>query len=179
MHKTSPRHHDFAHISYNSCNPCTHARPQDIGYRARDPRNLNRVIAEIKELKKKVSLYDSLQLRTINSSVFDLRGFLCCFSEASWTALMRACRYMVFLSRLIWPFWFDSCVCVGFPFPRSQVAARAKESEEKQTLVDQAELSIGRNGAFAKLRDVTVKPVCNKCESKEFLSGKRLFDKGN
>ena len=27
---------------------------QDIGYRARDPRNLNRVVAEIKELKKRV-----------------------------------------------------------------------------------------------------------------------------
>ncbi len=75
---------------------------QDIGYRARDPRNLNRVIAEIKELKKKV-------------------------------------------------------------------AARAKESEEKQTLVDQAELSIGRNGAFAKLRDVTVKPVRRKRRTQKLV----------
>jgi nucleosome binding factor SPN SPT16 subunit len=29
---------------------------QDIGYRARDPRNLNRVVTEIKELKKKVQV---------------------------------------------------------------------------------------------------------------------------
>lgn len=82
--------HDSQSFINLPSSPASHS--QDIGYRARDPRNLNRVIAEIKELKKKV-------------------------------------------------------------------AARAKESEEKQTLVDQAELSIGRNGAFAKLRDVTVKPV--------------------
>jgi hypothetical protein len=60
------------------------------------------------------------------------------------------------ISRLLW----NSCF-VLWKFSLSQVAARAKESEEKQTLVDQAELSIGRNGAFAKLRDVTVKPVRN------------------
>ena len=121
MHKTSPRHCDFAYVLYHCCNPFAHARPQDIGYRARDPRNLNRVIAEIKELKKKVLVYDSLQLRTIK--------FLICaaFCAAFLTELMRACRYMVFLSRLVWPFWFDS-LCVDFlslhRWPRAPRRAR-------------------------------------------------------